>query len=66
MLRGNQRYRKLFDGKKKQEQRNVAQTNFFEKAGGEPGPFHHQPQIETSTLIAQEPTFNSPPSSCTQ
>lgn len=34
---------------------------FFEKAGGERGPFHHQPQIETSTLIAQEPTFNSPP-----
>ncbi|KAJ5504811.1 hypothetical protein N7463_007685 [Penicillium fimorum] len=46
---------------KKQEQRNVAQT-----AGGEPGSFHHQPQIETSTLIAQEPTFNSPPSLCTQ
>lgn len=55
---------------KKQEQRNVAQDGpiipkfakiFFEKAGGEPLPFHHQPQIETSTLIAQEPTFNSLP-----
>ncbi|KAJ5437307.1 hypothetical protein N7445_005851 [Penicillium cf. griseofulvum] len=55
-LRQNQRYQKIFDEKKKQEQRNVAQT-----AGGEPGPFHHQPQIETSTLIAQEPTFNSLP-----
>ncbi|KAJ5375468.1 hypothetical protein N7517_007474 [Penicillium concentricum] len=52
---------KKYSTEKKQEQRNVAQT-----AGGEPGPFHHQPQIETSTLIAQEPTFNSPPSLYTQ
>ncbi|KAJ5252754.1 hypothetical protein N7489_003164 [Penicillium chrysogenum] len=60
MLRRNQRYRKLFEGKEKTR----AEKRLAD--GGEPGPFHHQPQIETSTLIALEPTFNSPPSSCTQ